>query len=238
MGYLLSNLLVVDDVPARRDARVRLLEEDGHAVRAASGGAEALRLAERAPPALVILERELSGLSGTELCRRLRAAEATAAVGVLFLSASADEIDRVVAFEVGADDILSEPYHPRELLLRVRAILRRVRVQPARLGVAAPGLTVDPELGRARIGDAVVTLSRSELRLLQALAQRGGGLVSRAELSHQVWGSVPPEEHRSLDTLLRRLRARLGPERDRLVTVRGVGYRLDTDGLGPWHQTR
>jgi two-component system phosphate regulon response regulator PhoB len=227
-------ILVVDDEPDLRALVVHALTREGLEARGVATGAEALEVMRRETPALVILDVMLPGLSGTEVCRRLRAEPATREVPVIMLSARGEEIDRVVGFEVGADDYVTKPFSTRELLLRVRAVLRRAQDEPPDAPGAAAAdasrLVIDEPGHRALVDGRDVQLTATEFRLLTTLSRRAGRVQTRAALLHDVWevrGDVPT---RTVDTHVKRLREKLGDTSECIETVRGVGYRFRRAG--------
>ncbi len=179
------------------------------------------------PPSLVVLDLQIRPVRGPEVLRRIRRHEATAGLPVIALSERQDEIDRILAFELGADDFLGKPISARELALRVRAVLRRARPRsnkaPATL--VAGALEIDSEQKRVRVDGRDVRLTQVEMRLLRDLAARAGAVQRRERLLRRVW---PDAELgvRTVDTHIRRLREKLGPTADAIETVRGVGYCL------------
>ncbi len=223
-------ILVVDDEPDLRALVVHALTREGLEARGVATGAEALEVARRETPALVLLDVMLPGLPGTEVCRRLRAEPATREVPVIMLSARGEEIDRVVGFEVGADDYVTKPFSTRELLLRVRAVLRRAQddpqASPATVLADVSRLVIDEPGHRALVDGRDVQLTATEFRLLTTLSRRAGRVQTRAALLHDVWevrGDVPT---RTVDTHVKRLREKLGDTSGCIETVRGVGYRF------------
>jgi phosphate regulon transcriptional regulator PhoB len=228
------HVLVVEDEPDIRDLIVLHLSRDGFRCRTASNGADALTEVRTAPPDLVVLDLMLPGLGGLEVCRRLRAEPATASLPIIMLTAKADEVDRVVGLELGADDYVVKPFSPKELVARVRAVLRRAR-GAAGSGAAvlrAGGLALDPSRHLVTVDERPVTLTPKEFDLLQALLESAGRVLSREQLLSRVWGYTHAEEieSRTVDVHVRRLRAKLGDDGRRIATVTGVGYRLETDG--------
>ncbi|HEY7792732.1 MAG TPA: response regulator transcription factor [Gaiellaceae bacterium] len=227
-----GRILVVEDEPAIRDAISFVLRRDGFDVAEADDGDVALELAESEAFDLIVLDVMLPGLSGTEICRRLRASESAADVPIIMLTARTDELDRVLGLETGADDYISKPFSLPELQARIRALLRRrsldrtsPRVQ--RIG----GLELDLERHEARLDGRTVALTPSEARLLGALAETPDRPVARDELIRVIWASDYVGDRRACDTHVANLRRKLErtPERpERLVTVRGVGYALRT----------
>ena len=227
-------ILVVEDEDDIRNLVVHQLEREGWPTRGAATGAEALEIARRTPPVLVVLDLMLPGLSGTEVCRRLRAEPDTRDVPIIILSARGEEIDRVVGFEVGADDYVTKPFSPRELVLRVRAVLRRGTTppEPAPNGAGALEvgvLRVDEAAHRVFVNDEEVALTATEFKLLLTLMRRSGRVQSRAQLLQDVWDLPPDMYTRTVDTHMKRLREKLGDAAGHIETVRGVGYRFSRE---------
>jgi len=220
-------VLIVDD---ERDL-VRLLEhnlrEDGFETAAAYTGEQALQLARQRVPDLVVLDLMLPDISGTEVCRQLKASPRTRGVPVLMLTARSQEIDRVVGFEVGADDFVPKPFSVRELVLRVRAILRRASPAPGDdLRETVGPIRVDPTAHRAFVDGAEVQLTALEFKLLLTFMSRLGRVQTREALLQDVWGFSSELQSRTVDTHVKRLREKLGSGRDLIETVRGIGYRM------------
>jgi len=214
-------VLVVDDEPPIVHLARSYLEREGWTVLAASDGGEALEIARREQPDVVILDLMLPGLDGVEVCRELRT---FSNAFVVMLTARSEEIDKLVGLAVGADDYMTKPFSPRELVARIKAILRRARVSTP----AAPGLDVDVSRRIARVDGLPVDLTRTEFEILAALVRDPGAVVDRAALLASVWGPGYNDDH-LVDVHVANLRRKLGdnPEHPRFVeTVRGVGYRL------------
>jgi len=222
----------VEDEPDIRDLLAFHLERDGYQVTRATTGPEALRQLRAAPPDLVILDLMLPELDGLEVCRRLRADPATATLPVIMLTAKGDEVDRVVGLELGADDYVVKPFSPKEMLARVRAVLRRARAPLSGAPLAVGGITLDGATHQATVSERPLTLTPKEFDLLRALLEARGRVLSREFLLDRVWGYARAGEieSRTVDVHVRRLRAKLGPEGERILTVKNVGYRLDPDG--------
>ena len=228
----MAEILIVED-EADLASTVRFaFEREGFAVRVAHDGAHALIAAAEAVPDLVVLDLMLPDVSGLEVCRRLRAGRETASVPILMLTARTDEIDRVVGFEVGADDYVAKPFSVRELVLRVRALLRRA--QPAATA-PPPTLKMALRFGRleilddevsVRVDGTEIALTSLELRLLRKLYDRRGRVQSREALLNEVWGEDKDVSERSVDTTMKRLREKLGAAGGYLETLRGHGYRM------------
>jgi two-component system phosphate regulon response regulator PhoB len=220
-------ILLVDSDTALTRALAARLRSAGLTVDVEADGAAALARTSAVRYACVVTELDVPSVPGLELCRRLRAQPETSAVPIIVLSTRADEIDRVVAFEVGVDDYVVKPCSWRELTLRIRA-----RLRPARPAALVPppfrfaGMEFD--LGRFRVSVDGVTmpLTNTEVALLVALVRRGGAVATREYLLYEVWELPSGEESRTLDSHMRRLREKLGPAGERVQTVRGTGYRL------------
>jgi len=225
-----SRVLIVEDEPDIRELVVHHLKREGYQVSAAASGEEALRQVQAAPPDLVLLDLMMPAMDGLEVCRRLRQDPATASLPIVMLTAKGDEIDRVLGLEIGADDYVVKPFSPKELLARVRAVLRRSRpaggAEPLKLGA----LVIDLGTHTASVGGETLALTPKEFDLLRALIEARGRVLSREFLLDRVWGysRASEIESRTVDVHVRRLRVKLGPEGRRILTVKSVGYRLDT----------
>lgn len=226
-------LLLVDDEPDLQQLLVFNLDAAGFAVEAVATGAAGIEAALRERPAVVILDLMLPDIPGTEVCRRLRSEERLDDVGILMLTARGDEYDRVLGFEVGADDYVVKPYSVRELVLRVKALARRSsertaarRASDAGTRLAWRGLSVDPVRHRVFLDDAELSLRPLEYKLIAAFLEHPGIVFSRADLLEEVWGMKPDTHTRTVDTHIRRLRERLGKYGEAIETVQGFGYRL------------
>ncbi len=224
----MTAVLLVDD---ERDLLSVLdfnLRSAGFETILATSGEQALSQLRRRVPDLVVLDLMLPDISGTELCSRIKSDPRTKHVPVVMLTAKGDEIDRVVGFEVGADDYVTKPFSVRELVLRVRAVLRRSRPGHAaeRTPEAVGPIRVDVDSHRAFVDGAEIQLTPLEFKLLTTLMARLGRVQSREQLLEDVWGMSSELETRTVDTHVKRLREKLGSGRDLLETVRGIGYRL------------
>ncbi|HWA71724.1 MAG TPA: response regulator transcription factor [Polyangiaceae bacterium] len=222
-----KHILVVDDERRIREVVEYALAKEGYRVTSTAEGAEALAAFERDPPDLVVLDVMLPGIDGLELCRRMRRSASTP---ILFLSARSDEVDRIVGLEVGGDDYLVKPFSPRELLARVRAVLRRFqaaeeRNEPPSRVLRHGRLELDPERFEARFAGTPVALTSTEFALLSALLERPGSVLSRAQLMQRAYSGETVTE-RTLDTHVRRIRAKFRIfSADPIATVHGVGYK-------------
>ena len=220
-------ILVVDDEPDLLELVEFTLTQAGYQVDTAQTGTHALELLRTRPPDLMLLDLMLPDLSGTEICKLVRGEAATVDLPVIMLTAKGEEVDRIVGFELGADDYITKPFSPRELALRIRAVLGR-RLQPApELPVLAKnGLRVDLEAHRCWVDESEITLTAKEFSLLVILMRRPNRVFTRDRLLDEVWGTQISVTSRTIDTHLKRLREKLGEAGDLIETVRGVGYRF------------
>ena len=222
-----ERVLVVDDEPDIVALVVYHLAKAGYRVSSAMNGTDALAVATRERPALVVLDLMLPGLSGFEVLERLRTTEATANVAVLMLTARREEADRIKGLAIGADDYLTKPFSPQELVLRVKAILRRTTAGGEAADVLTIGtIVIDRSAKSVTVGEAPVELTPSEYRLLLVLAERPGRVQARAHLLETVLESAPDIQTRTVDMHVQRLRTKLGDARELIETVRGFGYRM------------
>ena len=222
----MKTLLVVEDENDIRQLLRFNLEREGYAVLEADNGLDGLRTASLELPDLVVLDLMLPGLDGCEVCRRLKAQTATADTPVLMLTARGEEVDRIEGFTLGADDYVVKPFSVKELVLRIRAILRRSdRTEPGAV-LSRGGLFIDVDAHRVTLDGMELALTATEFRLLEDLMRHAGAVRTREQLLNAVWGYSFDGYARTVDTHVRRLRAKLGDEASVLETVRGVGYRL------------
>ena len=226
-----AEVLVVEDEPDIRNLIVLHLSREGFRCRTAKSGPEALREARAATPDLVILDLMLPDLDGLEVCRRLRSDAATATIPIIMLTAKADEVDRVVGLEMGADDYVVKPFSPKELIARIRAVLRRARPAAEARVLRAGAVTIDPMRHQVDVAGTAVELTPKEFDLLRALVEAAGRVLSREQLLKRVWGYTRGGdiESRTVDVHVRRLRAKLGDTGRRIATLKGVGYRFEDD---------
>jgi len=220
-------ILVVDDEPDLLELVRFNLDRAGFRVETAASGEEALARLRRSTPDLLVLDLMLPDLSGEEVCRRLRANPSLAGLPVIMLTAKSEEVDRVVGFELGADDYVTKPFSPRELVLRVQALLRRSYEAAASSAPLERGLLrLDLERHRCSVEGEEVELTAKEFQLLEALMRRPGRVMTREKLLDEVWGSDIAVTTRTIDTHLKRLREKLGEAAELIQTVRGLGYRF------------
>jgi len=228
-----ARILVVEDESDLAELVAFNLRQAGHTVSTAGNGSTALAEVQRKRPDLIVLDVMLPDITGVEVCRRLRRQEATSSIPVVMLTAKGEEVDRVVGFEVGADDYVVKPFSPRELVLRIEAILRRVSSpgeEAAPQNITIGDLIIDVPGHRVEVEGEELVLTALEFRLLLDLAKRRGRVQSRDALLERVWGYSPGIETRTVDTHVKRLREKLGAAASYIETVRGVGYRMRSDG--------
>ena len=223
-----ERILVVDDEPDIVALVVYHLAKAGFKISTASNGADALRMAQQDKPALVVLDLMLPGMSGLEVLDQLRADEAGQDIAVLLLTARREEPDRIKGLSSGADDYLTKPFSPQELVLRVRNILRRMaQAQSGLPDVVRVGpIQIDRSAHRVTVENAELDLTPTEFKLLITLAERRGRVQSRALLLEIVWDAAPDIQTRTVDMHVQRLRTKLGAAGELIETVRGFGYRL------------
>ena len=224
-------MLLVEDDRVLADLLVWHFEREGFEVRRTADGEEALLLAQEQVPDIVILDWMIEGVSGIEACRRLRRTAATANVPIIMLTARGEESDRVRGLETGADDYLTKPFSPRELIARVAAVLRRVRPALAGETLRYADLEMDVAHHKVRRAGALVPLGPTEFRLLRHFLEHPGRVFSRERLLDGVWAHDTDIELRTVDVHVRRLRKALndGGRPDLIRTVRSAGYALDSE---------
>jgi DNA-binding response OmpR family regulator len=221
-----ETILVVDDEANIVELARLYLEKEGFRVDEARDGARALELVARRPPALMVLDLMLPKVDGWEVCRRVRA---RSDLPILMLTARDDDVDKIVGLELGADDYLTKPFNPRELVARVKAILRRAKPRN-RIGepIHLQDLTVDPGARQVWVGGEVVKLRTKEFDLLVTLIEHKQLVLSREQLLEHVWGFDFAGQTRTVDMHIANLRAKLGESRVKIETVWGIGYKLVT----------
>jgi two-component system phosphate regulon response regulator PhoB len=223
----MARILVIEDEPDIRQVLDYNLRLAGHDVVSAPRGHDGLRLVREQRPDLVLLDLMLPDLPGTEVCRAIKDDSATRPIPVMMLTAKGEEIDRVVGFELGADDYLTKPFSVRELILRIRAILRRNDGKPPESAIVDFGrLRIDREAHRIWVEAVEIELTALEFKLLVTLYDRRNRVQSRGALLDHVWGMDTKISTRTVDAHVKRLREKIGSARDYIETVRGVGYRF------------
>jgi DNA-binding response OmpR family regulator len=226
-SHVRSKILVVDDEPEAVELVEFNLKQAGFSVITAADGAEALQKARATPPDLIVLDLMLPEISGLEVCKMLRRDSATSALPIIMLTAKAAEIDRVLGLELGADDYITKPFSPRELVLRIQKLLQRGQATTEGQETLCFGdLLIDSPRHIVSWRGKSVELTATEFKLLTVLAQRRGRVQSREQLLRDVWEYNNLVDTRTVDTHMRRLREKLGLAAKYLDTVRGVGYRF------------
>ena len=225
-----GHILVVDDEPDIVALVAYHLAKEGFRISTATDGTEALEQARRELPSLVVLDLMLPGMSGFDVLETLRRNDSTRSIGVLMLTAKNEEPDRIRGLTLGADDYLTKPFSPAELVLRVRAILRRLNARGAPDDVLEiDDISINRSAHAVSVGGDVIDLTPTEYKLLLLLAERRGRVQGRANLLQAVWEAAPDIQTRTVDMHVQRLRSKLGRSGDLIETVRGFGYRIKSD---------
>ena len=219
-----KKILIIEDESDVADLLTLNFRKTGFKISTATDGASGLQKARDDRPDFIVLDLMLPKMSGLEVCKILKSDTATSHIPILMLTAKAEEIDRIVGLEFGADDYVTKPFSPREIVLRIRAILRRGET-PGESLKAGP-ISIDAGRHEVRVNGKQVHLTSLEFKLLQTLVQRRGRVQDRDRLLNEVWGYEAVIDTRTVDTHVRRLREKLGKAGDAIETVRGFGYRV------------
>jgi len=219
-------LIVEDETDVVDLLTLNLRKGGGFTFSVANDGAGGLAKAREEKPDIIILDLMLPKMPGLEVCKILKSELATRHIPILMLTARAEEIDRIVGLEFGADDYVTKPFSPREVILRIKAILRRGAAEQTEGPMTAGAITIDPSRHKVSVGKTDVDLTSIEFRLLRMLMQRRGRVQERDRLLNEVWGYESVIDTRTVDTHIRRLREKLGKAGDQIETVRGFGYRF------------
>jgi two-component system phosphate regulon response regulator PhoB len=223
-----ERILLIEDEPDIAEVLEYNLEKEGFQVETAKRGDAGLEQVRKEQPDLILLDLMLPGIDGLEVTRILKRDPATAHLPIVMLTARGEEVDRIVGLELGADDYISKPFSPREVVLRIKAVLRRIQHEEGAAGehLQIGGIELDIAGHQLRVRGEEVPLTATEFRLLRLLIERCGRVQTRGQLLSDVWGYAEDIDSRTVDTHIRRLRRKLGPEADHIETVIGVGYRL------------
>ncbi len=230
-----EKILIVEDDPDIAEMIAYNLGKEGYSIVSTDNGEDAVARAQKEHPALIILDIMLPGMDGMEVCRTLKQADETRNMPIIMLSARSQETDKVVGLELGADDYVTKPFSPRELIARIRAVLRRGRPLPiGDLGdagdtgqvVRSGGVEIDSLRHRVLVSGTEVALTSTEFKLLEFLAQRPGEAITRQQILDSVFGYSSDVYDRTVDTHIKTLRKKLGQAKGCIETVRGVGYRF------------
>ncbi len=225
----MKTILIIEDESDLAELVAFNLDKEGYRAILAADGVMGLEKAHANSPDLILLDLMLPGMAGTEVCKALKSSEKTSRIPVIMLTARGEEIDRVVGFEVGADDYVVKPFSTRELLLRVKAVLRRTApAAPAGKTIVIGAITIDTDRHTVTVAGEEIELSAIEFKLLLVLGERAGRVQSRDQLLKDVWGDSYGGDTRTVDTHLTRLRAKLGPAGEQIRTVRGFGYKMES----------
>ena len=224
----MKRILIVEDEKELAELLAYNLEKEGYQVTCVHDGVSGLETAREERPDLMLLDLMLPRMLGTEVCKALRKEQATSQIPVLMLTAKGDEIDRVVGFEVGADDYIVKPFSMRELMLRIKAVFRRLENDAPAADILAFGdIIIDKQRHVVLSTGAEVELTSTEYKLLLYLAERRGRVITREILLQDVWGYNNSGDTRTVDTHITRLRGKLGAPGDLIRTVRGFGYKME-----------
>lgn len=221
-----QKILIVDDEPDALELVAFNMKEAGYEVATAGNGEDALTQARALLPQLIVLDLMLPEIDGLEVCKLLRRDPRTSGIPIVMLTAKAAEIDRVLGLELGADDYVTKPFSPRELVLRVKRLLRAAPAEEKPVRIQWKDLCIDTERHEVTVKGKTVDLTATEFKLLAVLAQRRGRVQSREQLLQDVWEYDNLIDTRTVDVHMRRLREKLGAAAQYLDTVRGVGYRF------------
>jgi len=222
-----EKILVIEDEPDIAEVLQYNLEKEGFDVETARRGDTGFDAVRRDNPDLILLDLMLPGIDGLELTRMLKRDPLTSRLPIVMITARGEEVDRIVGLELGADDYISKPFSPREVVLRVKAVLRRFQQEESVVElIEVGGIELDVSAHQLRVRTKEVPLTATEFRLLRLLLERCGRVQTRGQLLSDVWGYAEDIDSRTVDTHIRRLRRKLGPEAERIETVIGVGYRL------------
>lgn len=223
-------ILLVDDEPDALEVLGFKLKEAGYMPLFAADGAGAIAAARDERPALIVLDLMLPEVDGLEVCKILRRDPGTAAIPIIMLTARAAEMDRVLGLELGADDYVTKPFSPRELVLRIKKLLARASGTEDPMAQLQIGeLEIDALRHQVNVAGSPVELTATEFKLLEVLARRRGRVQTRNQLLQDVWGYENPIDSRTVDTHMRRLREKIGVVAEYLETIRGVGYRFKAE---------
>ena len=222
-------ILVVEDEQDIRELLTYHLEKDGFKVLEASNGKKALELVQAEKPQIVLLDIMLPDMDGLSICRQIKRDASLSATSIIMVTAKGEEIDRIMGLELGADDYIVKPFSLREVTLRIKAILRRGQPTPNHEVTRLGAITIDSQAHAVSIDGTPLTLTLTEFKLLEDLCQNKGAVRTREQLLDAIWGHSFDGYSRTIDTHVRRLRAKLGDHADMIETIRGIGYRAKGD---------
>lgn len=224
-------ILIIEDEADIRKLVAYTLEKEGYRISQAKSGHEGLQLAKKYPPDLVVLDLMIPGMDGLEVCKKIRSDGTLRDVPILMLTAKAEETDRILGLELGADDYMTKPFSTKELTARIKALLRRVdRAQEASRSYAYGSISLDVDRHEVRLNGDEISLTAKEFKLLESLLQSPGRVLTRDVLLDSVWGYDADVTTRTVDVHIRRLREKIPPLMQAIVTVKSLGYKLKEEG--------
>ena len=227
-----QTILVVDDEPDVVDlVRYNIQKADGMSVITANNGMDALRIARKVRPDAIVLDVMMPEMDGFNVCKELRADNETTHIPLIMLTAKDQQEDKINGLEIGADDYLTKPFSPKELVLRVKSLLKRTAIADSSSVIVIGPFELDKTSFKFRLNGRAIELTTTEFKLLSLLIEKRGKILSRETLLQEVWGYHNPIDTRTVDTHMRRLRAKLEDHVERIETVRGEGYRFSTEGF-------
>jgi two-component system alkaline phosphatase synthesis response regulator PhoP len=221
-----SKVLIIEDDPDIVEMIEYNLKQSGYQVISSSNGQEGISLAAKERPDLIILDLMLPVVDGFEVCRTLRGQDTTSGIPIIILSAKSHETDKVLGLELGADDYMTKPFSPRELLARIKAVLRRGQEPKLSTKIDVGIVSIDPDKHRVKVGGKEVALTSTEFKLVEFLARRPGFVFSRNQILDGIFGDNSFVFDRTVDAHIKSLRRKLGKAKDHIETVRGSGYRF------------
>lgn len=226
-----QKILIAEDEKDIRNLIRGRLEKEGFHTLEAGDGQEAVSKTQQQQPDLIVLDLMMPKMSGLDVCKTLKGSDKTKHIPIVMLTAKSEEIDRIIGFELGADDYLTKPFSPRELILRIKAILKRLtpKGSPEKKVLKFGDLTVDTTNYEAAIKNKPLTLTKTEFLILKHLLESGGRVVTKESLTNKIWGFDSYGDSRTIDTHMAKLRKKIGKYANKIETIRGVGYRFYSD---------
>ena len=221
-----EKILIVEDNEDIVEMIAYNLKKEGYRVSTVLDGEEVIGVVKKDKPDLIILDLMLPGMDGLEVCRALKQKEALSAIPIIMLTAKSQETDKIVGLELGADDYITKPFSPRELIARIKAVLRRTKGTISLNKIEAGKIIIDTSRHRITVAGKSIALTPTEFKLLEFMAQRPGVVLSRDKILDAVFGYDSEIYDRTIDTHMKSLRKKLGKDRDHIETVRGIGYRF------------
>lgn len=222
-----KTVVLVEDEPDIVELVSIHLERSGYSVKSFSDGKSFYAYLDKNTPDLVILDLMLPDIDGLEICKHLRKGDSTSAISIIMLTAKSEELDKIIGLELGADDYVAKPFSPKELVARVKAVLRRHEPATKTKKIAVGALLIDPVKYKVRVEDTIIELTVTEFKILQLLSSKTGWVFSREQILDFLWGSDKAVIDRTVDVHIRHLREKLGTASGLIKNIRGVGYKLE-----------